>query len=102
MTAVLVRTAGLAMAVVTVLSQNPDPLALTGAGLLMAGAECLRPPRRALPRPEPEVWSLSYAKRLYAEDALTADQFEDVAGWVLDGGDLTLLSTRPPWPWRGR
>lgn len=56
--------------------------------------------RRPAPIPvNAEEWSLAYATRLLLADALTDEQFEDVVGWVLDGGDLRLVSARPPWPW---
>lgn len=66
------------------------------------------PPQGVSPRPErvkpgsAEGWSLGYAVRLYADDVIEAEQFEDLAGWVVDGGDLRLVTARPPWPWRGR
>lgn len=71
-------------------------------GRLAPGMLPSHQPVPRVPQPAPERWSLSYARRLYVEGAIEADQYEDLIGWVLGGGDLTLSSTRPPWPWRGR
>jgi hypothetical protein len=60
-------------------------------------------PSRGPSLASPEEWSLAYVRRLYAEsDTLLVEEFEDLIAWVLDGGDLRLLTARPPWPWRGR
>jgi hypothetical protein len=59
-------------------------------------------PRPPLVPVSAEEWSLEYVTRLYVADQLDDGQYEDLVGWVLDGGDLRLVSARPPWPWHTR